>query len=674
MNQIKTILMKKITLLFLMTFLYSSFSFGQYLSEGFESGTAFPDDWVLTQTNSSQTWVISAATANTGSNSATVAYDLAAQDETLTSPSINLSSATNPRLMFSWNMSYYWSVDPNNNYDFIVSVDDGTDITQVFTEADAGVFTNFIWYEKTIDLSAYAGQSDVKIIFNYSGADGASLNIDDILIEETPSCLPVTSLTASPISPTDVEISWVAGGSETEWTYEWGITGFTQGSGTLYQVSNNSLTIDTLTPGETYDIYVIANCVGDDDSGLATISWTMPFTPPSNDDCDDAISLTVNTDQSCSNVTAGTNLGATASSQVDDVTGTPNNDVWFSFIATGTDHKVSLSSIVNQGGGTSTSTDMGMGVYDATGGCDALVLVADSDPNELILSSLTPSNTYLVRVYGWYSAIANNNFNICVGSPSPPIVPNYSEDFSNYPGDWTEANGAYMAPSGSSSSFSSGNFAYDSNNINGASSKVNIYGGSIDEYLISPQFNLSGATYYLNYDVALTGYNSTSAATLGTDDYVALLVTQDGGSSWQELFRWDSTSTISNTGQSAAEITLSSYGDVVQFAYYAFSDTSNEDNDFYIDNFQITTTTLGVANNSIENFNLFPTLVKDKITFTSQETIDVFEVYNLLGQQVFSEKVNTKTAEINLTTLAKGVYIVKVQSGDSRGSYKIIKE
>jgi hypothetical protein len=666
--------MKKITLLFLLTFLYSSFTFGQYLSEGFESGTAFPDDWVLTQTNTTETWEITSLTANTGSNSAIVSYSLDAQDETLTSPSINLSSATNPRLMFSWNMSYYWSVDPNNNYDFIVSVDDGTNTTQVFTEADAGVFTNFIWYEKTIDLSAYAGQSDVKIIFNYSGADGASLNIDDILIEETPSCLPVTSLTASPISPTDVEISWVAGGSETEWTYEWGITGFTQGSGTLYQVSSNSLTIDTLTSGETYDIYVVANCVGDDDSVLATISWTMPFTPPSNDDCDDAISLTVNTDQSCSNVTSGTITGATASSQEDDVTGTPNNDVWFSFTATGTDHRVSLSGVVNQGGGTSTSTDMGMGVYDVTGGCDGLVLVGDSDPDELSLSNLTPSNTYLIRVYGWYSTIANNNFNICVGSPSPPILPNYSDDFSNYPGDWAEANGAYGLPAGASSNFTSGIFANDSNNSNGASAKVNIYGTLIDEYLISPKFNLSGGTYYLNYEIALTVFDETTSATLGDDDYLALLVTQDEGSTWQEISRWDANTAISNTGQSAAEITLSGYGADVQFSFYAFSDTSNEDNDLFIDNFQITTGTLGTETNTLEDFTLYPTIVKEEVNFRSQNKVESITVFNLLGQKVFSEAPNTNNSSINVSNLRPGMYLVKVKSGNSIGSYKIIKE
>jgi hypothetical protein len=71
---------------------------------------------------------------------------------------------------------------------------------------------------------------------------------------------------------------------------------------------------------------------------------------------------------------------------------------------------------------------------------------------------------------------------------------------------------------------------------------------------------------------------------------------------------------------------------------------------------------------------LYPTIVKDKISFTSQENIDTFNVYNLLGQQVFSQEVNVKTAALDLTILKKGVYIVQVQSGICLGSYKIIKE
>ena len=309
-------------------------------------------------------------------------------------------------------------------------------------------FTNYTWYEQIIDLSAYVGLNDVKILFNYSGADGASLNIYDILVEETPTCLSVTDLTATSNSPTEVEISWTAGAQETEWTYEYGPTGFTQGSSTITITGpNNPITFGGLTPGATYDIYVQANCAGaNGDSTWETITWTMPNTPPSNDDCDGAISLTVNSDYSCAVVTAGTTLGATASSQSDDVTGTPNTDVWFSFVATETSHKVTITDVVNQGGGTSTSTDMGMGVYDASGGCDGLVFVDDSDPNTLDLTGLTVSNTYLVRVYGWYTSVQQNNFNICVGSPIGTITPNFSDDFSTLD-NWTESEGPFGTPS-----------------------------------------------------------------------------------------------------------------------------------------------------------------------------------------------------------------------------------
>ncbi|MDB9759917.1 T9SS type A sorting domain-containing protein [bacterium] len=671
--------MKKITLLLLLlfTFLYSSFSFGQYLSEGFESGTSLPDNWVLTQTNTTETWEISSTAANNGTNSARVAYDLSTQDETLTSPSIDLTSATNPRIKFWWNMSYYWSIDPNNNYDFTVSIDDGTNITELFKEADVGVFTNYTWYEQTIDLSDYVGLNDVKILFNYSGADGAELNIDDILVEETPTCLSVTDLTATTNSPSEVEISWTAGSSETEWTYEFGPTGFTQGSGTITITGpNNPVTLDGLTPGAAYDIYVQANCGGTDgDSTWETITWTMPNTPPSNDDCDGAISLTVNSDYSCAVVSAGTTVGATASSQSDDVTGNPNTDVWFSFVATETSHKVTITDVVNQGGGTSTSTDMGMGVYDASGGCDGLVFVDDSDPNTLDLTGLTVSNTYLVRVYGWFDSVQQNNFNICVGSPIGTITPNFSDDFSTLD-NWTEASGDYGTPIGTTGNFAQDDFINDVSHENGKSASVNIYGSSTDEYFISPVFDLSGGTYYLNYDIGLTIFAGTSSATLGADDYLAILVTQDGGSSWQELSRWDASTEISNEGQSATEIPLSDYGAEVQFAFYANSGSSDSgiDNDLFIDNFQITTTTLGTTTNTLEGFTLYPTIVKEELNFRSQNNVESITVFNLLGQKVFSGAPNANNSSVNLSNLRPGVYIVKVSAEGNIGSYKIIKE
>ncbi len=52
----------------------------------------------------------------------------------------------------------------------------------------------------------------------------------------------------------------------------------------------------------------------------------------------------------------------------------------------------------------------------------------------------------MVRVYGWYSSVQQNNFNICVGSPIGTITPNFSDDFSTLD-NWTESEGPFGTPS-----------------------------------------------------------------------------------------------------------------------------------------------------------------------------------------------------------------------------------
>ena len=666
--------MKKITLLLLLF----AISFNGYaqLTEDFETDS--PTGWTFLQTETDDPgWVQTTGRAYSGAASFyhDDANTAAESTSWMISPAHTVTADENLSFFYNNNFNSY-SVESgvwvsNASGDPIANP---SDFSEVF-DIDAN-FSEDVWVSHEYDLSSYVGQT-IYVAFKYRGDYADEVYIDDFSIAAPPSCVPPSSLLATTNSPSEVEISWTAGGTETEWTYEFGPTGFTQGSGTLTVTGpNNPVTLVGLTPGAAYDIYVQANCGGTDgNSTWELISWTMPNTPPSNDDCDGAIALTVNSDYECAVVTAGTTLGATASSQSDDVTGTPNTDVWFSFIATGPSHKVTITDVVNQGGGTSTSTDMGMGVYDASGGCDGLVFVDDSDPNTLDLSGLTPSNVYLVRVYGWYSSVQQNNFNICIGSPLGTVTPNFSDDFSTLD-NWTEAQGDYGTPSGTTGDFEQDDFINDVSHENEKSAKINIFGSSKDEYLISPVFNLSGGTYYLNYDIALTEWDDTTSATLGSDDYLALLVTQDGGSSWQELSRWDASTEISNEGQSATEIPLSDYGAEVQFAFYANSGDSDSgiDNDLFIDNFQITSETLGTTTNTLEGFTLYPTIVKEELNFRSQNNVESITVFNLLGQKVFSGAPNANNSSVNLSNLRPGVYIVKVSAEGNIGSYKIIKE
>src|SRR5690606_13061240 len=115
------------------------------------------------------------------------------------------------------------------------------------------------------------------------------------------------------------------------------------------------------------------------------VSGVLTINGPANDECDNAVALTVNADYSCAVVTPGTTVGATASIQeTTGLSGTVSNDVWFSFVATGNAHRISILDRVAVVG---TSIDMGMGVYDGMDGCDALSFTATSDPETLNLTT-----------------------------------------------------------------------------------------------------------------------------------------------------------------------------------------------------------------------------------------------------------------------------------------------
>ncbi|MGJ8590926.1 MAG: GEVED domain-containing protein [Aquaticitalea sp.] len=248
------------------------------------------------------------------------------------------------------------------------------------------------------------------------------------LVAAPPCASRPTVTTATGVTPTSATLNWTAATPAPALGYQYyystvntapnagtAPSGPDVGPGVLFA------NITGLTPFTQYYYWVRSNCNASDKSAWAGPStFTTPPVPPVNDECGAAIGLTVNSDLLCGVVTAGTTVAATASGQPDDVSGTPNNDVWFSFVATGPSHQISLLNVVAVIG---SSTDMGMGVYSSVGGvCSVLTLVGSSDPNVYDVVGLTAGTTYFVRVYGWASgaSTAQANFNICVGTPPPP--------------------------------------------------------------------------------------------------------------------------------------------------------------------------------------------------------------------------------------------------------------
>tara|TARA_R110001632_G_scaffold116951_6_gene228807 strand:+ start:930 stop:2957 length:2028 start_codon:yes stop_codon:yes gene_type:complete len=675
--------MKKITLLLL--FLTICFSAKAQFPEGFETAVP-PTNWVsFIGTNgegTTQDWTTT-TTAASGAQAAKVRYENVANAaiDWLVTPQFTPTPNAN---ILTFKQRQDFGTDYGTTYTIRVSTASQTahaDFTIIDTQGETDFGTSYTTHN--VDLSAY-DNVPIYVAFVMEQDDGDSWFIDDVDVvfdASAPNCAtdptPAVAATGVAINGGSVTLSWVApttGDPATDYEIFWGTTtGSLTSLGTTSALTVDITNIDFSTP---YFWMIVPQNVGGSATGCAEWSFTTEAAPPApdNDLPAGAIALTVDEGLACgANGITGisnqstTDSGVTAPSCGSYGTPTERGDLWYTIVAPSTGE---VTFDVNN---LTVMTSVAGAFYSGTVGS----LVEESCTEfgtgwPWLVSGLTAGDTYYVRVWD-YGNDQTGTFDLCAFYPAP-IVPNYTNDFTSYPGDgWSEASGAFMSPTGTSSSFTSDDFGNDTGHANGQSARINIFGTTTDEYLISPAFNLSGSTYYLNFDIAYTEFSGTAAATMGADDFVALLVTEDG-TTWTELTRWDTNSTISNTGESVGEMTLTGYGADVKFAFYAFSDTANEDNNFYIDNFNVTTTTLGVDDNTLEGFTLFPTLVKEELRFTSQNAVDQITVFSLLGQKVFSSSPNVANSQVNLASLRAGIYIVKVKVGSATATYKIIKE
>ncbi|RYY71443.1 MAG: gliding motility-associated C-terminal domain-containing protein, partial [Chitinophagaceae bacterium] len=91
-----------------------------------------------------------------------------------------------------------------------------------------------------------------------------------------------------------------------------------------------------------------------------------------------------------------------------------NDDVWYSFVATGAVHTLTLTNI------TGTSTGMSMALYSGAA-CGSLTNLQCLGGNTLNVGGLTAGQTYFVRIYTTTATAGlYGSFTFCVGTPPPP--------------------------------------------------------------------------------------------------------------------------------------------------------------------------------------------------------------------------------------------------------------
>ena len=149
------------------------------------------------------------------------------------------------------------------------------------------------------------------------------------------------------------------------------------------------------------------------------------------------------------------------------------------------------------------------------------------------------------------------------------------------------------------------------------------------------------------------------------------------GTIWQSVLTVSEDTNENNSGENQASVI-----DVSQFINSSFKVKFSYDDEnsltwgVGIDDYKlIGEKASGIV--GLENiaFSYYPNpIINDELTLHSNKNISVVNIYNAIGQLVISKKPVSFDSKLNLHHLTSGTYIVQVQIGDQKGSFKILKQ
>ncbi|MBN8702279.1 MAG: T9SS type A sorting domain-containing protein [Bacteroidetes bacterium] len=402
--------------------------------------------------------------------------------------------------------------------------------------------------------------------------------------------------------------------------------------------NSETLVLTNLVIGNSYYVRVFhagTGSSGDDNFDICIFNYTLP---PANDECVNAISLVQGS--VCATITADLNA-ATASGNPECVTNSANaeDDVWFEFTATSANVAVEVTP--------SASLDAVVEIFSSCGSSTAFACVDNNGGGltEILKSTgLTVGGVYYVRVYDWDVLVpATTTFDICVYSiPAPPAN--------------DECSGAIAITA-------------SQNELSCTATTVN----TINSTKSQPDASCTGIS--IDDDVWFKFVAVDTAMTIKGSNFVG------GFSGFGVSLYQDSCSGTEVTGCSGQ-----ADGDSVRFGgltiggmYYLRTFTTGTDS---VGTFNICVygykSNVGVAEDfTTLPITIFPNPVKDALTI---ETVGVLnsemyiELLDVRGAVIKNRQALSPNSIIDMSTIDKGVYILKVYSDKLQAIKRVVKE
>jgi hypothetical protein len=497
---------------------------------------------------------------NEGDNmAAAINIFASSKEDWLISPEINLLAATDYQLDFDFSITEYNSsvaeaLGSDDSVSVVISTDGGGSWIELQTwDSDYSPVTG--GEHIVIPLAGYEGNI-VRVAF--WGSEGTvndepdvDAMVDNFLVREVPTCPEPTALTVGTIEATTALLSWDAGDAETMWNLQYGEPGFdpNAGEGTVVSAdSNTDFELSGLDPETEYQVYVSAVCEAGVDESLYLSNAT--FTTLAT--CPDPSELTL--DQELVNTATISWLAGNAET------------AWnVQYGADGFDPDANEGTTVDA----NTNTEFEISGLDAATEYDVYVQAECVEDTDL-------SN--------WVGPLSFTT--LCA-----PYTPEYVQDFANWlPICWQEGTGGELTEG--PEELGGGGWTNDgflNDGFSGAAKKNLYLSGDID-WLISPEIDLAAATeYQVEFDLSVVDYSTDNPANMGSDDSLSLVISGDGGATWEELQTWD-TDYLMPVGGDYPVISLAGYeDDIVRLAFRASEGEVSDapDIDIHIDNFRV---------------------------------------------------------------------------------------
>lgn len=411
----------------------------------------------------------------------------------------------------------------------------------------------------------------------------------------------------------------------------------------------------TLTMGQTYYI----NTRGASASTQYRLC-VYPFPDaPSNDEPANADVLLESTFDVCENASVGYTTNATYTSEAE--CSTSNPDVWYSFTPTETGEYTFRADLVNG------STPLYIGVYSGTPGFLNPFLEEPTSPTlqcqDIVLADLTAGETYYVSVTSSNSSQAIY-FELCAyKSPDAPSNDDCSNPIALTIGQSFED--SYIVATNTSASVNPGNSNFPNC---GTLPDFGIYGKDVWFSVVVPA---SGSfTIETRAEPTETNLSDTAIETY----------TGSCGTETLEPFHYNLPPPNTGTAYCSNQFVIGGN----EFAGMLFTNKTPGETvivrvwgwAYQFGKFRIAAydATLGVNEFDLNSFKYYPNPTNNVLNIKYNQNINKVTVNSIIGKAVLTKETNAQDVSVDLSSLATGIYIVTVNSGETSTNFKVLKE